>query len=60
MQKQATIQPPEITKIKGNKASCNGGGALGHPTVYLTLAKETNTVDCPYCDRQFIKEANND
>lgn len=58
MQKQPTIQPPEIIKIKSTKASCDGGGPLGHPTVYLTISKETNSVDCPYCDRQFVKEEN--
>ena len=34
--------------------ACNGGGgALGHPLVYLNL--ETNgAIDCPYCDRRFV------
>ena len=29
-----------------------GGGALGHPMVYLTLS-ESGRADCPYCGRRF-------
>ena len=49
-----TIDPPEIIEVEDTVVACNGGGgALGHPRVYLNL--ETNgTVDCPYCDRRFV------
>ena len=49
-----TIDPPEIIEVEDTVVACNGGGgALGHPRVYLNL--ETNGfVDCPYCDRRFV------
>ena len=49
-----TIDPPEIIEVEDTVVACNGGGgALGHPLVYLNL--ETNgTIDCPYCDRRFV------
>ena len=49
-----TIDPPEIIEVEDTVVACNGGGgALGHPRVYLNL--ETNgAVDCPYCDRRFV------
>ncbi|MEM1419853.1 MAG: zinc-finger domain-containing protein, partial [Pseudomonadota bacterium] len=31
-----------------------GGGALGHPRVYLTIG-EQGFVECPYCDRRYVK-----
>lgn len=30
-----------------------GGGALGHPLVYLKIGR-TREVVCPYCSRQFV------
>lgn len=37
--------------------ACNGGGgALGHPLVYLNLGDEGEVV-CPYCSRRFVLEA---
>jgi uncharacterized Zn-finger protein len=37
-------------------AACNGGGALGHPRVYLNLAPH-GRVECPYCSRVFVNRA---
>lgn len=37
------------------RVSCNGGGgALGHPQVWLNMGAD-NTVTCPYCSRHFIQ-----
>lgn len=34
---------------------CDGGhGAAGHPAVYFSF-DGANSVDCPYCGRQFVK-----
>ena len=43
------------------RVSCNGGGgALGHPQVWLTLGVD-NVVTCPYCSRTYVKaEADED
>ena len=39
------------------RVSCNGGGgALGHPQVWLNMGAD-NTVTSPYCSRHFIKNA---
>lgn len=31
-----------------------GGGALGHPRVYLTIPSDDGAVDCPYCGRRYV------
>jgi uncharacterized Zn-finger protein len=37
--------------------ACNGGGgALGHPLVYLNLAPR-GRIECPYCSRLFVNNA---
>ena len=37
-----------------SRVACNGGGgALGHPQVWLTLGGD-GQVTCPYCSRHFV------
>jgi uncharacterized Zn-finger protein len=37
----------------GKRVSCDGGGgALGHPKIWLTFG-EDGTVTCPYCSNDF-------
>jgi len=49
------MQPFETIYVMESVAACNGGGgALGHPLVYLNLAA-TGKVECPYCSRLFIR-----
>ena len=31
-----------------------GGGALGHPLVYMDMGDE-DAVECGYCDRRFVR-----
>ena len=38
--------------VEDTTVACDGGGALGHPRVFLSL-KSTGEVGCPYCDRKF-------
>ena len=39
------------------RVACNGGGgALGHPQIFLTLGND-GRVTCPYCSREFVKSA---
>lgn len=48
---------PEIINVPADtdEVMCDGGhGALGHPVVWYTFDGK-NSVDCGYCDRQFIK-----
>jgi len=54
------MQPaPEISRVATPRVACDGateipgGGALGHPLVYLEI-DEKGYVDCGYCDRRFI------
>ena len=44
----------ETIEIDDTVAACNGGGgALGHPRVFLNLAP-TGRTECPYCSRVFV------
>ncbi len=45
---------PETIEVDTATVGCDGGGgALGHPLVYLNLGP-AGKVDCPYCDRQYV------
>ena len=50
------MTPFETIEIDEMVAACNGGGALGHPRVYLNLAP-AGRVECPYCSRLFVNRA---
>jgi uncharacterized Zn-finger protein len=48
------MPPFETITIDTMVAACDGGGgALGHPKVYLNLAP-WGKIECPYCSRLFI------
>lgn len=54
MSRSAAIPaPPETIEVEDSHVACDGGGALGHPLVYLTM-REDGTVECPYCDRKYV------
>jgi uncharacterized Zn-finger protein len=45
---------PETIETRTTRVMCDGGGgALGHPRVYLEMG-EASFVECPYCDRRFV------
>lgn len=45
---------PEIIYVTDHRIACDGGGgALGHPKVFLEMGQKTE-VECPYCDRKFV------
>ena len=44
---------PEVIETDSETVSCDGGGALGHPRVWLNTGGK-GAVDCPYCDRQYV------
>ncbi|MGE5269128.1 MAG: zinc-finger domain-containing protein [Thiohalocapsa sp.] len=49
--------PFETIEINEMVAACDGGGgALGHPRVYLNLAP-SGRIECPYCSRQYVNRA---
>jgi len=56
MHRPATAAPPPAETITVTDAivACDGGGgALGHPRVFLTLVG--GRVVCPYCSRIFVR-----
>ena len=45
---------PEVITVSKRRVSCDGGGgALGHPRVFLEMGTHRE-VECPYCDRKFV------
>ena len=49
-----TTEAPETITVEDTIIACDGGGgALGHPRVYLNMA-DKGRVECGYCDRLFI------
>ena len=49
--------PFETIYINETVAACNGGGgALGHPRVFLNLGRD-GKAECPYCSRLFVNRA---
>ncbi|NP_001004651.1 NADH dehydrogenase [ubiquinone] iron-sulfur protein 6, mitochondrial [Danio rerio] len=43
-----------VTHVESRVVSCDGGGgALGHPKVYINLDKDTRVGTCGYCGLQF-------
>jgi uncharacterized Zn-finger protein len=48
------MQPFEIITVETRTVACNGGGgALGHPRVFLNLGP-ADRVECPYCSRLYV------
>jgi len=50
------MQPPETIEVNSRELACDGGGALGHPRVFLNMGKKSE-IDCPYCGRHFVLSA---
>ena len=50
-----TTDAPETRVVDQFRIACDGGGgALGHPRVWLQIPKETGWVEGPYCDCKII------
>lgn len=51
---------PETIQVDddADEVKCDGGGgALGHPMVWYSLAAGKDTAECLYCDRLFVKKS---
>jgi uncharacterized Zn-finger protein len=49
------MQPFETIEVDTAVVACDGGGgADGHPRVYLNLSV-SGSVECPYCSRLFVR-----
>lgn len=47
----------ERIEVKAATVGCDGGGgALGHPAVYLKIG-DAGAVICPYCSRHYVLAA---
>ena len=45
---------PETIYTRDHRVMCDGGGgALGHPLVYMDMGAD-DFVECGYCDRRFV------
>ena len=52
-QTSAGPPPPEVILVRSKRVACDGGGgALGHPLVFMEMG-EHDYVECGYCDRRF-------
>lgn len=52
------IEAPETEVVSEWRVACDGGGgALGHPRVFLSIPHDTGSVECGYCDKKFIHES---
>ena len=48
------MEPAETITVDTGVLSCDGGGgALGHPRVFLNM-EGRGEIDCPYCGRRFV------
>jgi len=54
MRAAETIPEEEVFETTRTSVWCDGGGgALGHPRVFLSL-EATSEVTCPYCSRKYV------
>ncbi|MBL4749843.1 MAG: zinc-finger domain-containing protein [Amylibacter sp.] len=45
---------PEVVEVEKTRVSCDGGGADGHPRVWLQMPSNKTSVECPYCDCKYV------
>jgi len=49
------MKPFEVIHVQSHSVACDGGGgALGHPKVYLHIDHEKGSITCPYCSRMYV------
>lgn len=50
-----TNPAPEVIEVTTSRTACDGGGgALGHPRVWLEIDPKSGFVECGYCDRKYV------
>ncbi|MEM7489816.1 MAG: zinc-finger domain-containing protein [Pseudomonadota bacterium] len=55
--RQGDTDPPETETVRTLRVACDGGGgALGHPRVWLSIDPKIGFVECGYCDKRFVLE----
>ena len=49
------MKPFETFSVSSLDVACDGGGgALGHPKVYLHIDPDKGNIACPYCSRNYV------
>jgi len=49
------MEPFEVIEVQSLEVACDGGGgALGHPKVFLHIDQDRGEITCPYCSRQYV------
>ena len=50
---EIVTEPFEVITVDTDRVACDGGGgALGHPKIFLNLGTDGH-VECPYCSRLY-------
>jgi len=53
---EAPMSNAETIEVETKRVGCDGGGALGHPLIYLEMGQKSAII-CPYCSRTYkLKE----
>lgn len=49
------MKPFEVIEVNALEVACDGGGgALGHPRVFLHIDQDKGEITCPYCSRTYV------
>jgi uncharacterized Zn-finger protein len=49
-----------LTHVTSTSVACDGGGgALGHPRIFLNINPDIGKIACPYCSHEFKLSGNN-
>jgi len=49
------MKPFEVIQVQSLDVACDGGGgALGHPKVFLHIDPDKGSLACPYCSRTYV------
>ena len=54
MTPQSAPLPPETETVTQTRVACDGGGASGHPRVWLSIDPKLGWVECGYCDKRYV------
>ena len=49
------MKPFELIETTHAEVACDGGGgALGHPRVFLHIDESVGRIICPYCSKTYV------
>lgn len=53
------LKQQPITIVSDRKTTCDGGGVLGHPTIFINLDDTSQAHSCGYCGKRFQQTKEN-